>query len=766
GLARFGQEGTTGLESAAIAIDAVAGQAADADRRLADASASPASQHWLPRLHLATARILAMTERGEIGEPFDQAVADLDSIVDALPADGIRWRRPIRQLLCRPDQPVLVFVAFGRLAQAAGCGLPRTRQLATAKQAIRRLGRYANTPLLRANHQLALAWLAQLEGNQRRALRHCSRAESWLRAEYAPLAAFEVARLRARVLTDLGQLAAATDQARSALALADAYRWGARRRRISVSFDLSGLTSYHHGPYGPSGPSGTGGDGGSDPSLAGRRLAALQQVSLATCRVLDPDDLVRVTLDETIRIMSAERALLFLSDHHHLRPHLGRDAAGHDLQDVTGFSATLVDHVRDSGEVLVVTGSEEGLALGSASMAAYGLRSIMIAPLSLEGRFLGAVYLDSRVAKGIFTTDDAALLAAIVGHIALALETTRTIQLEQAIHSERERRDIAERLHHAMTALAEPSSPTTVLHRLLEQLLRLLPGEQGWLLCQEGDHFQIVAHRSTQLPSPEAPDPGSLVPADELLTTVLNADQVAQGTAAQASPGGLVGDDRPWIALPVTAGTGQRGVVVLAGAERQTYHRPQIAVAVVLARHGMTAYDNACLINQLRQLATVDELTGAANRHDFFTRATVLFDHAHQQQRPLTVMMIDLDHFKQVNDTYGHQTGDQVLLVTAQRLRSAVRTTDLLCRYGGEEFALVLPNADPADGVVAERIRHSFSAAPIDTDAGPVLITVSIGVTNLAASDHDLRTVLARADTALYQAKASGRNCIVTIREE
>ncbi|MBN1173116.1 MAG: protein kinase, partial [Micromonosporaceae bacterium] len=83
GLARFGQEGTTGLESAAIAIDAVAGQAADADRRLADASASPASQHWLPRLHLATARILAMTERGEIGEPFDQAVADLDSIVDA-----------------------------------------------------------------------------------------------------------------------------------------------------------------------------------------------------------------------------------------------------------------------------------------------------------------------------------------------------------------------------------------------------------------------------------------------------------------------------------------------------------------------------------------------------------------------------------------------------------------------------------------------------------------------------------------------------------
>ena len=118
-----------------------------------------------------------------------------------------------------------------------------------------------------------------------------------------------------------------------------------------------------------------------------------------------------------------KRQFLFLADPATgtLRPHLGRDATGGDLHALTAYSVTLVDRVWHSREPLVVTGTEEGAALGSTSIAAHGLRSIMAAPLRLEDRMLGVVYLDSRVAQGIFTDEDAGILMAITNHVAIAI---------------------------------------------------------------------------------------------------------------------------------------------------------------------------------------------------------------------------------------------------------------------------------------------------------------------------------------------------------
>jgi diguanylate cyclase (GGDEF)-like protein len=132
---------------------------------------------------------------------------------------------------------------------------------------------------------------------------------------------------------------------------------------------------------------------------------------------------------------------------------------------------------------------------------------------------------------------------------------------------------------------------------------------------------------------------------------------------------------------------------------------------------------------------------------------------ANRHSRSLSAMMIDIDHFKSVNDTYGHPTGDDVIREVATRLAAYARRTDLLGRYGGEEFSLVLPET----GVLtckelAERLRSAIADEPVQTRTGPLDVTVSIGTASRQPGDTDLITLLSRADQALYEAKNAGRN--------
>ena len=120
--------------------------------------------------------------------------------------------------------------------------------------------------------------------------------------------------------------------------------------------------------------------------------------------------------------------------------------------------------------------------------------------------------------------------------------------------------------------------------------------------------------------------------------------------------------------------------------------------------------------------------------------------------------MLDIDHFKQVNDRHGHPVGDQVITTVAQRLAATLRGTDLLGRYGGEEFAVLLQDTRPdGSAILAERLRAAISGQPIHTDAGPLTVTISIGVADLN-TDSSVAELLGRADQALYQAKQGGRN--------
>ena len=170
------------------------------------------------------------------------------------------------------------------------------------------------------------------------------------------------------------------------------------------------------------------------------------------------------------------------------------------------------------------------------------------------------------------------------------------------------------------------------------------------------------------------------------------------------------------------------------------------------------------LQNQLRRAAQDDALTNLLNRGGFNLLAQRQLERCRHAARPTSVLLMDLDHFKRVNDGHGHDAGDRLLCAFAETVRAQSRSTDLVARYGGEEFCALLPGADhSAAMVIADRIRQQFSKVTVPVDGIALGTTVSIGVAEIAATET-VEGALLRADQALYAAKREGRNRVTLAR--
>jgi two-component system, cell cycle response regulator len=166
---------------------------------------------------------------------------------------------------------------------------------------------------------------------------------------------------------------------------------------------------------------------------------------------------------------------------------------------------------------------------------------------------------------------------------------------------------------------------------------------------------------------------------------------------------------------------------------------------------------------QTIEMAVTDGLTGLHNRRYLETHLGIMFDRAVSRGKPLSYMITDIDRFKSINDTFGHDGGDAVLREFANLLRRQVRGADLVCRYGGEEFVVVMPDTDPEVAArVAERVRAAVAERAFDLPSGRVVpVTVSVGISSLEGGTDTIVALAKRADTALYDAKNSGRNKVV-----
>jgi serine phosphatase RsbU (regulator of sigma subunit)/tetratricopeptide (TPR) repeat protein len=364
-------------------------------------------------IYVGLARVIAtlevMVDREETGPAVDEAIAQFGRLLS-------------EDYYSNAARMLAGYARLGQL-QAAPDEAAQRRARAQLVREVRGLELRAWVPIFRVHVFIFKAALARADGDTRRARRLLERATALAKRAGSDRAAFYIALEQARLERLLGGVA--TDfYARQALDVALAQRWQQRARRVRAEFGLQEERGHRGTTHGYS----TVQTAARSLDQTRRYADALLQVSLASASTLDPDAQAKKALSEVARVLGAERALFFLVDPAtgglQLKAFSGVDAAG------ASVSNTVVRRVMDTGAPVVLTGTDEGEALGSQSIVTYGLRSIMAAPLRLRDRLMGVVYLDSRLAKGMFTADDVTLLLGVSNHIAIAVETARTARLE------------------------------------------------------------------------------------------------------------------------------------------------------------------------------------------------------------------------------------------------------------------------------------------------------------------------------------------------
>jgi diguanylate cyclase (GGDEF)-like protein len=211
--------------------------------------------------------------------------------------------------------------------------------------------------------------------------------------------------------------------------------------------------------------------------------------------------------------------------------------------------------------------------------------------------------------------------------------------------------------------------------------------------------------------------------------------------------------------IPLKTADGVLGTLVLGARREGAFGREAVRQLEVIAMQAADAVLRARLFEQTERLATTDGLTGLANHRTFQARLDEHLLAAARYGKRLSLILCDIDHFKSVNDTYGHPVGDLVLKGVARALQREARATDLVARYGGEEFAVVMPETDaPGALVIAERIREKVGATVFHSELGRLRVTMSLGVATCPDDGSGKAQLVEAADGGLYHAKRHGRN--------
>jgi diguanylate cyclase (GGDEF)-like protein len=325
----------------------------------------------------------------------------------------------------------------------------------------------------------------------------------------------------------------------------------------------------------------------------------------------------------------------------------------------------------------------------------------------------------------------------------------------------RRRRFDSEALAAMARKLEQTDEPLEVSEVVLESVVDAFGFERGIILDRrdgEDGTSSVVAmahHGEIDLTAVETP-----LPEDAVLRRVLEGRRTvllaANGDDADEWLAALMPGAANVVLVPLSAENRSLGVLVVEHALRSGSRIERRVVGAVerFAAHGALTLRNAGLLQALRRTADTDGLTGIANRRIFDETMTRELSRAARSGEELSLVLLDIDHFKRLNDTHGHQVGDDVLRRVARALADGTRTYDVAARYGGEEFAIVLPRTPHADaGAVAERLRRGA----VDAEGEPG-VTLSAGVATFPRDAADAAGLIARADEALYASKRGGRD--------
>jgi diguanylate cyclase (GGDEF)-like protein len=508
------------------------------------------------------------------------------------------------------------------------------------------------------------------------------------------------------------------------------------------------------------------------------QLAVLHAVATAATESANEDQLIEhVTLTIGQCLYSDNFGILLLDDAtSELYLHSSYRIESHEGLARVPMGIGVTGAVARSGKPLRV----DNVSVSPDYLSLYPLAcSVLCVPLKVEAKMLGVVNVESTQTNA-FTVEDEELLTIIAGQLATAIQRLRTVQAERYQTQQLERSNsLIRALAQVNASAAVAADPDGVLQTLGNELAKL--GLRFAIaLSDASDQHAILRYISLPnrlvrtlerisnikmqnyaipiaklLPYSDSSQNASLVK-DTLAMLQSWVPDLPQQNATRVLK--LIGVTRTTSIcyLPLIIEGKPMGVLWMWG---EGLHESDMPTMSLFASQLAAVLQNANLLTEVGRLAITDDLTGIFNRRHFFEMAEKKFARALKNKSSLSALIVDLDHFKKFNDSYGHVIGDQVLRASAQMMSSALRESDIIGRYGGEEFSIILPDTNNDAAIyVAERLISSVADVPIDTEAGKLTIQLSIGIAGKSKETPTLHSLIVRADQALYIAKRAGRN--------
>jgi diguanylate cyclase (GGDEF)-like protein len=417
--------------------------------------------------------------------------------------------------------------------------------------------------------------------------------------------------------------------------------------------------------------------------------------------------------------------------------------------------------VRMHGELRAARHHDDGMAP----------RALLAVPLmSRLGDHLRGVVLADRLEATPFSEDDERLLAAV------AVELARAAAAERLIRDGRLRREEQEKFYAAIERLNRVTTPRDVLDAVLAAAASMVAVDFGAVTLHD-DSAGAVRHRvvravvaggatAAELEGKDFADNGGLVACAVRLGSSLPGKALRLSEAVVFDEGTRLRGLTSLKVLPLRTGETVLGTLVVGAQQPGAYDADAVRQLEILGLQAGDALQRARLFEATERLAITDGLTGLVNHRAFQQRLDEHLAAARRYGKKVSLLLTDVDHFKSVNDTWGHPVGDLVLKGVARILQKEARVTDVAARYGGEEFALVMPETDQAGALrTAERIREKVGQARFRTEQGELSVTISIGVATFPADAAQKAELVELADGGLYHAKRHGRNQTVALAQ-
>lgn len=391
--------------------------------------------------------------------------------------------------------------------------------------------------------------------------------------------------------------------------------------------------------------------------------------------------------------------------------------------------------------------------------------ALLVVPLvDRRGGHVRGVVVADRLEPVPFGEEDERLLAT------MSAEILRAVAAERLMIDMKRERDEKERFYDAIERLNRTTTPLEVFDATLDVARGMVPVDFGAVTLVEEVDGKTV-HRVARVLVADAGRPGArleglefaddsgLVASAVRLGSSLPGRDIDVGRAPVFDPATRLKGLASLKVIPLRTGQKVLGAVVLGARRAGAYGQEAVRQLEVVAMQAAESIYRARLFEQTERLATTDGLTGLTNHRTFQVRLEEHVAQARRYGKRLSLILCDIDHFKAVNDTYGHPVGDVVLKGVARTLLGEARETDVVARYGGEEFAVVMPETDAAGAlVIAERIRKRVKELAFRTERGPLSVTLSLGIASFPDDAAEKAELVERADACLYHAKRNGRD--------